>query len=120
MFNCTTEFHDGKTLFVHFPSSSTALEISDVPPPTFFNRPPLILSFVTEILILLRPSVELVRTADPFVVLSIFFDTHRTLQNILQLHTKDIQTLTFSTIHVNDSLKKRVFFDTLTQFTSSF
>ena len=64
--------------------------------------------FVSEILTLLRPHVEIAPNTDPFVILNHIFDTFRNLQSLLQLHSSDIQTLTLSTIHVNDFLKTLV------------
>ena len=75
--------------------------------------------FVSEILTLLRPHVEIVPNTHPFVILNHIFDTFRNLQSILQLHSTDIQNLTLSTIHVNDFLKKIVLLETPPQFTSS-
>ena len=75
--------------------------------------------FVSEILTLLRPLVEIASNTDPFVILNHIFDTFRNLQSLLQLHSTDIQNLTLSTIHVNDFLKKLVLLETLPQFTSS-
>ena len=139
-----------------FPSS-TILEISIVPPPTFIQPhlppkfSPLIGTthpnarsppafhvlqtvnpnvsinsfscqtdkFVTEILNLLRPHVELASTTDTSVISNYNFDTYRNLQNLFQLHNNDIQTLTLSTVHVNDSLKTLVFLGTPTHFSNS-
>ena len=56
---------------------------------------------------------------DPFVLLTHIFDTYRTLQYLLQLHSTDIQNLTLSTIHVNDFLKKLILLGTPPQLTSS-
>ena len=75
--------------------------------------------FVSEILSLLRPHVEIAPNTDPFIILNHIFDTYRTLQSLLQLHSTDIQNLTISTIHVNDFLKKLVLLETPPQFTSS-
>ena len=75
--------------------------------------------FVSEILTLLRPHVEIAPNTDPFVILNHIFDTFRNLQSLLQLHSTDIQNLTISTIHVNDFLKKLVLLETPPQFTSS-
>ena len=58
--------------------------------------------FVSEILTLLRPNVELAPNTDSFVILSHSFDTYRTLLSLLQLHSTDIQILTLFTIHVNN------------------
>ena len=63
-------------------------------------------NFVTEILYLLRPHVELSSNTDSFVILNHIFDTYHNLQNLLQLHGTDIQTLTLSTIDVSDFLLK--------------
>ena len=76
--------------------------------------------FVSEILTLLRPHVEIAPNTDPFVILNHIFDTFRNLQSLLQLHSTDIQNLTLSTIHVNDFLKKLVLLETPPQFTSSY
>ena len=65
--------------------------------------------FVSEILNLLRPHVQVAPNTDPFVILNHIFDTFRNLQSLLQLHSTDIQNLTLSTIHVNDFLKKTYF-----------
>ena len=67
-------------------------------------------NFVSEILTLLRPHVELAPNTDPCVILTHIF-SYRTLQSLLQLHSTDIQNLTLSTIHVNDFLKKLILFD---------
>ena len=75
--------------------------------------------FVSEILTLLRPHVEIAPNTDPFVILNHICDSFRNLQSLLQLHSTDIQNLTLSTIHVNDFLKKLVLLETPTQFTSS-
>ena len=75
--------------------------------------------FVSEILTLLRPHVEITPNTDPFVILNHIFDTFRTLQSLPQLHSSDIQNLTLSTIHVNDFLKKLVLLETPPQLTSS-
>ena len=75
--------------------------------------------FVSEVLTLLRPHVELAPNTDRFVILPHFFDTYRTLQSLLQLHSTDIQNLTLSTIHVNDFLKKLILHETPPQLTSS-
>ena len=75
--------------------------------------------FVSEILTLLRPHVEIAPTTDPFVILNHIFDTFCTLQSLLQLHSSDIQNLTLSTIHVNDFLKKLVLLETPPQLTPS-
>ena len=64
--------------------------------------------FITEMVTLFRPHVELSPNTAPFVVLNHMFETCHNLQYRLELHITDIQTLTLSTIHVNDSLKKRV------------
>ena len=68
--------------------------------------------FVSEILTLLRPHVEIAPNTDPFVILNHIFDTFRNLQSLLQLHSTDIQNLTLSTIHVNDFLKKLILLET--------
>ena len=107
---------------------STIFEPTTVPLPTFI--PPLASSyvlqttnpnvcinsffcptdkFVSEILTLLRPHIELAPNADPFVILTQIFDTYRTLRSLLQLDSTDIQNLTLSTIHVNDFPKKTCF-----------
>ena len=75
--------------------------------------------FVSEILTLLRPHVEIAPNTDPFIILNHIFDTFRNFQSLLQLHSTDIQNLTISTIHVNDFLKKLVLLETPPQFTSS-
>ena len=75
--------------------------------------------FVSKILNLLRPHVEVAPNTDPFVILNHIFDTFRNLQSLLQLHSTDIQNLTLSTIHVNDFLKKLILLETPPQFTSS-
>ena len=75
--------------------------------------------FVSEILTLLRPHVEIAPDTDPFVILNHIFETFRNLQSLLQLHSADIQNLTLSTIHINDFLKKLVLLETPPQFTSS-
>ena len=64
--------------------------------------------FITEILNLLRPHVEHSPNTDPFVIFYHIFGTYQNLQNLLQYHSTDIQTLTLSTIHVNDFRKKSV------------
>ena len=75
--------------------------------------------FVREILTLLRPHVELAPNTDPSVILTNIFDTYRTLQSLLQLHSTDIQTLILSTIHVNDFLKKLFLLETPPHFNTS-
>ena len=75
--------------------------------------------FVSEILTLFRPHVEIAPNTDSFVILNHIFDTFRTLQSLLQLHSSDIQNLTLSTIHVNDFLKKLGLLETPPQLTSS-
>ena len=75
--------------------------------------------FVSDIITILRPHVEIAPNADPFVVLNHIFDTFRNLQSLLQLHSSDIQNLTLSTIHVNDFLKKLVLLESTPQITSS-
>ena len=75
--------------------------------------------FVSEILTLLRPHVEIAPNTDPFVILNHIFDTFRNLQSLLQLHSTDIQSLTLSTIHVKDLLKKLVLIETPPHFTLS-
>ena len=49
--------------------------------------------FVSKILTLLRPHVEIAPNTDPFVLLNHYFDTFRNLQSLLQLHSTDIQNL---------------------------
>ena len=68
--------------------------------------------FVSEILNLLRPHVEVAPNTDTFVILNHSFDTFRNLQSLLQLHSTNIQNLTLSTIHVNDFLKKLILLET--------
>ena len=75
--------------------------------------------FVSEILTLLRPHVELAPNTDPFVIITHIFETYRTLQSLLQLHSTDIQNLTLSSIHVNNFLKKLVSLETPPQLSSS-
>ena len=75
--------------------------------------------FVSEILTILRPHVELALITNFFVILTLIFDTYRTLQSLPQLHSTDIQNLTLSTIHVNDFLKKSIILETPPQLTSS-
>ena len=112
--------------------SYTNLELTTVPPPTFVQQPspsyvlqtvdPTVCintfscptdKFVTGSLNLLRPHVELSRDTDPFVILNHIFETYRNLQNLLQLHRTDFQTLTPSTIQLNDFLKTLVLLETL-------
>ena len=57
---------------------------------------------------LVRPHFEPSPNTDPFVLLNHSFDTYCTLQNLLQLQNNDFQSLTLTTIHVNDFLKKLV------------
>ena len=47
------------------------------------------------------------------------FDTYQNLQNLLQLHSTDIQKITLSIIHGNDFLKKLVLLETPTNITTS-
>ena len=68
--------------------------------------------FVSEILTLLRPHFEIAPNTDPFVILNHIFDNFPNLQSLLQLHSTDIQSLTLSTIHVNDFPKKNVLLET--------
>ena len=117
---------------------STHSELSTAPPSTLIHPPAssyvlqtanpnvCIISFscptdkyVSENLTLLRPHVELATNTDPFVILTPIFDTYRTLQSFLQLHSTDIQNLTLPTIHVNDFLKKLVLLETPPQLNSS-
>ena len=121
---------------------STIPEPSTVHPPTFIHPPASLYvlqtadpnvcinsfscptdKFVSEILTLLRPHVELAPSTDPFVNLTHIFDTYRPLQSLLQLHSTDIQNLTPSTIHVSDFLKNLFFsklLHNLLQLNSSF
>ena len=75
--------------------------------------------FVSELLALLRPHVELAPNTDPFVILTHIFEIYRTLQSLFQPHSTDIQNSTLSTIHVNDFLKKLVLLETAPQLNSS-
>ena len=75
--------------------------------------------FVSEILTVLRPHVELAPNTDPFVILTHIFETYCILQSLLQLHSTDIQNLTLSTFHVNDFLKKPVLPETPPHIVSS-
>ena len=89
-----------------FVAPSTNLEFSTVRPPTFIQQPPssYVLQtvnpnvcinsfscptnkFVTDILGIHRPHVELSPNTDPFFILNHIFDTYRNLQNLLQLHS---------------------------------
>ena len=74
---------------------------------------------ITEILKLFRPHGEHSHNTDPFVILNHVFESYHNLQNLLQLPSTDIQTLTRSTFHSNDFLKKLVLLTTPTQITSS-
>ena len=76
-------------------------------------------NFVTGNLNLLRPHVELSPNTDPFFIPNHDFDTYRNLQNLLQLHSTDIQSSTLSTIHVNDFLEKLVLLETFSQIKNS-
>ena len=58
---------------------------------------------------LLRPHIEPSPNTDPFVILNHIFDTYRTLQNLLQLHSNDIQPLTLSQ-YTSRTLSKNLFF----------
>ena len=122
-----------QTLPKHTPPN-TVTESSQAPPPTippqsnsYVLHPNVCINsfscptdkFVSEILTLLRPHVEIAPNTDPFVILNHIFDTFRTPQSLLQLHSSDIQNLTLSTIHVNDFLKKLVLLETPPQLTSS-
>ena len=125
-----------QTLPKHTPPN-TVTESSQAPPPTIppqsnsyvlqTSNPNVCINsvscptdkFVSEILTLLRPHVEIAPNTDPFVILNQIFDTFRTLQSLLQLHSSDIQNLTLSTIHVNDFLKKLVLLETPPQLSSS-
>ena len=69
---------------------------------------------VTEILNFLGPHDEPSANTDHFIILNHIFDTYRPLQNLLHLHNHDIQSLTLSTIHVNDFLEKPVLLQTPT------
>ena len=62
--------------------------------------------FVTGIFTLIRHHNETAPNADSFVIVAHIFDTYRTPRNLLQIHNNDINTLTVSTLHVNDFLKK--------------
>ena len=126
-----------KALPKHVPSS-TNLEILTVPLAAFIQQPPpsyvlqsvipdvCINSFScptdklnTEISNLLRPHVELSPNTDPIGILNDFVDTYCNLQSLLQLRSTDIQTLTLSTIHVNDFLKNPVLLETPHQITNT-
>ena len=117
---------------------STHSELSSSPPPTLIHPPTssFILQtaypnvcinsfscptdkFVSEILTVLRPHVELAPNTDPFVILTHIFETYCILQSLLQLHSTDIQNLTLSTFHVNDFLKKLVLPETPPHIVSS-
>ena len=66
-----------------------------------------------------RPHVEFAPNTDHFVILPHIFDTYRTHQSLLQLHSTDIQNLPLSTIHVNDFLTKPILLGTPPQLTLS-
>ena len=61
----------------------------------------------------------LITTTDPFIILNPIFDSHRNLQNLLQLHRNDIQAFTLSTVNVTDCLENFVFLETSNQLANS-